>query len=74
LDKKDTFEKYFTGDLTSNGFTLVSSIFINGKTPKSLHGYKSALHPASGGLRMATFHGYKIFRTVTIKDQLGGAT
>jgi hypothetical protein len=71
LDKKDAFEKYIVGDLTSNGFTLVSSKFINNKTPIPIQNYKSALHPASGGLTMVTLHGYKVFRTVIIKDRLG---
>jgi hypothetical protein len=71
LDKKDSFEKYILPDLLCDGFSLESSIFIKNKTPKSVGGYKHALHPASGGLRIATFEGYKIYRTVMVKDKLG---
>ncbi len=71
LDKTDSFERYIIGDLTAHGYTLESSKYIDNKTPKSIQNYKSALHPASGGLRMVTLEGYKIFRSVTIKDQVG---
>ena len=72
-DKKDSFEKYIMPDLLAHGFVFVSSTFIKGKTPESIAGYKQAIHPASGGMRIATFEGYKIHRTVTVKDKLGKA-
>lgn len=71
LDKKDSLEKYIMPDLLAHGFVLESSTFIKDKTPESIAGYKHALHPASGGMRIATFEGYKIYRTVTVKDKLG---
>lgn len=70
MDKKDAFEKYIIGDLTSNGFKLVSSRFINNKPPIPVSGYKQAIRYAAGGMRMGEFAGYKIFRTVVIKDHL----
>jgi hypothetical protein len=39
--------------------------------PNPFQNYKSALHPGSGGRRMATLAGYKGFRSVTIQDQRG---
>jgi len=71
LDKKDTFGKYIISDLTSHGLKLETSRFISNKTPKPVSGYKTAIHPASGGSRIASFEGYKIFRSVTVTDQLG---
>ncbi|HUN56221.1 MAG TPA: hypothetical protein VMU29_13805 [Smithella sp.] len=71
LDKEDSFGKYILPDLLSHGFNLESSIFIEGKTPESLERYKTALHPASGGSRIASFEGYKVFRTITVKDKYG---
>ena len=71
LDKTDSFERYIVGDLTAHGFILESSKYVDNKIPKPIQNYKSALHPASGGRRMVTLEGYKIFRSVTIKDQVG---
>jgi hypothetical protein len=68
LDKKDSFDAYLKKDLDGHGFSLVSSSFLENKTPLPQAGYRTWLVP---GLRKPHTAGYKIYRTVVLKDRKG---
>jgi hypothetical protein len=69
IDKKDSFEEYLNNDLKEHGFTLISSSFITDRTPAEKERYRTWLNPMAGGWRIVSFSGYKIYRTVKIKDR-----